>query len=202
MTEDAIEIITCRNCEKRLKVERVGVYMCPSCGCRNDVEAPFVDEDEFDRFVQSVRLPRDIELVIHTGTPDCDDGGEPLLGSYVPAFEGDASEPSHSPRITLYYRTFRAMWTEDGPYDWRAEGEETLAHELEHHFSNERGHDETDEEERDEIAREAVRLLGKKEIARRATRGLARDFGEFIARTWVIWILALIAVIVTVLASR
>lgn len=199
-------------------------HECPACGARNDVDAPydrefqpgarsegasapFADEDAFDAHARKAAKTwlegaPEVELVIDLGTPACDDGGEPLLGAYVPAYEGDAHTPSAPPRVTLYYRTFRAMWQEDGEYDWRAEIDETLEHEMEHHRSALRGHDETDLEERDEIAREALRVVGKREIARRATKGLAADFGEFLRRTWVIWIVALIALILTIVAGK
>ncbi|MBF5066225.1 hypothetical protein G6O45_23615, partial [Salmonella enterica subsp. enterica serovar Istanbul] len=58
-----------------------------------------------------------VELVVEGGTPAVDEGGEPLLGSYVPPHPGDAGAPSRAPVVTVYYRTFRATWDEDGAYD-------------------------------------------------------------------------------------
>lgn len=204
------------------------VTTCKECGARNDVDAPYdrelepwtprdADESDAEAFpdlaafddaaralakeAMGASFEREIAFVVDGGVPACDDGGEPLLGSYVPGTEGDHGTPSRAPEITVYFRTFKAMWDEDGPYDWRAELEETIEHELEHHVADGRGHDAVDEEERAEIAREAARVLGKKALARNATANLGRDFGEFLRRTWPIWVLALIVVIVTLIAE-
>lgn len=201
-----------------------GVAACPSCGARNDVDAPYDREfdaqhpgeraesepfasfEAFDARARAVAeellggaLGAEIALVIEGGVPACDDGGEPLLGSYVPGHAGDAMDPSRLPEITVYYWTFVAMW-KDGPYDWDAELVETIEHELEHHDAFLRGRDPQDEEERDEIAREAQRLHGTKATARATLRAFGADLGEFVRRTWPLWVLALIALAV-VMAS-
>lgn len=144
-----------------------------------------------------------IVLVVESGTPACDDGGEPLLGSYVPAIAGDTAVPARPAEITVFYRTFRAMWDEDGAYDWSAELQETIEHELEHHFAFLRGDDPVDDAEREEIALEAKRVLGKREIARQGVRALGSDFAGFMRRTWPFWLL-LVAVIaiVTLIGER
>ena len=201
-----------------------GLAACPACGARNDVDAPYdrefdvrhADErapaadfpsfEAFDARAHAVAeellgaaLSEDIALVVEGGVPACDDGGEPLLGSYVPGHAGDAAQPSRLPEITVYYRTFLSMW-KDGGYDWEAELVETLEHELEHHDADLRGHDPKDEEERDEIAREARRLHGTKASAKATVRAFGADFGEFLRRTWPLWVLALIGLAV-VMAS-
>ena len=204
------------------------VTTCKECGARNDVDAPydreldpwtpsaegdaaeaFPDLGAFDDAARTLAkdamgeaFERDIAFVVEGGVPACDDGGEPLLGSYLPGSEGDHGAPSRAPEITVYFRTFKAMWDEDGPYDWQGELRETIEHELEHHEADGRGHDAVDEEERSEIAREAGRVLGKKALARKATAHLGRDFAEFLRRTWPIWVLALIVVIVTLVAEK
>ena len=112
-----------------------GLVMCEACGTRNDVDAPYdrefepyddatreTDEafptfDEFDALTRDVAEPL-IEdaprpqpmLIIEGGVPATDDGGEPLLGSYVPGDEGDARSPANPGEITIYYRTFASMW--------------------------------------------------------------------------------------------
>lgn len=134
-----------------------------------------------------------VELVVEGDTPAVDDGGEPLLGSYVPPHPGDASTPSQSPLVTVYYRTFRAMWNEDGPYDWDAELAETIEHELEHHVSFMRGDDPMDDDERAEIADEALRIVGRREAGRRAMEGFGASWTDFFRRTWPIWVLAVVA---------
>jgi hypothetical protein len=143
-----------------------------------------------------------VALIVEGGVPACDDGGVPLLGSYVPPFAGSEQQPSQQGEVTLFYRTFRAEWQDGGPYDWRAEVRETLEHELEHHEGHLRGHDPMDEDERDEIAREVVRTVGKRALARRGTRALFSDWGEFLRRTWPLWIVLLIAVIALVMFER
>ncbi len=203
------------------------LVICKHCGTRNDVDAPYDREfspqedapeksdamfpsfDEFDALCRKIgeeliaeAPPPKPLLVIEGGVPDCDDGGEPLMGSYVPRHEGDARSPTNPGTITIYYRTFASMWKDDGAYDVEGEIFETIEHELEHHVAHLVGHDPKDEEERDEIAREARRVVGKKALARATTSAFASDVGEFWKRTWPVWVLALIAVAIAILASR
>jgi predicted Zn-dependent protease with MMP-like domain len=175
---------------------------------QGDVPDAFLSFDEFSERANeafkrfSAPFPKDsIDLVIDDGTPACDDGGEPLLGSYVPGAPGGDGGIGTRPTVTLYVRTFRAMWKEDGPYDVGDEIDETIEHELEHHGHFLTGHDPMDEEERAEIAAEAARIVGKKELARGAARGLGKDMGEFVRRTWPIWLLALVALVLSLLVS-
>jgi hypothetical protein len=80
------------------------------------------------------------------------------------------------------------MWDEDGAYDWEAELRETIEHELEHHLSYLAGDDPVDEAERQDIADEAERIVGRREIARQGVRALGADFAGFLRKTWPIWI--------------
>lgn len=186
--------------------------LCPKCGARNDVDAPyerefepsrsteqsnaevFPDVDAFDVRVRTAferiagTLAAQVTLVVDENVPACDDGGEPLMGAYVPP-GGDASAPVGAGQITLYYRTFLAMWEEDGPYDWEGEVDETIDHELEHHDGWRVGHDPMDDEERAEIAHEHARLVGRKAVERASVRALGADVGGFFARTWPIWLI-------------
>ena len=140
------------------------------------------------------RFPADtVDLVVTDATPACDDGGEPLLGSYVPGAAPDAHGLLSRPTVTVYVRTFRAMWTEEGAFDVAAEIDETIEHELQHHEHHLLGDDPMDDEERAEIAREAQRVHGKTQVARDAARGLGMDIGEFVRRTWLVWLLLFIA---------
>jgi hypothetical protein len=190
----------------------LSVALCPKCGARNDVDAPYEREFEPSRFTEQsnaevfpdieafdVRarttfeqiagtLAAQVTLVVDDGVPACDDGGEPLMGVYVPP-GGDASAPVGAGQITLYYRTFLAMWEEDGPYDWKAEVDETIDHELEHHDGWRVGHDPMDDEERAEIAHEHARLVGRKTAVRASVGAFGADIGGFIARTWPIWLI-------------
>jgi hypothetical protein len=208
------------------------IATCPACGARNDVDAPFEREFEpdspvtsnadpakdplpaFDEFALAAREmaehalgehARDVAFVVEGGVPACDDGGEPLLGSYLPAAEGTATSPSRSAEIAVFFRTFRAMWAEDGPYDWRAELRETIDHELEHHMGALGGHDPMDEEERRAIDDEARRVVGKKALAREAVSSLARlaghDLAGFLRRTWLVWAVLAIATVLAILAA-
>jgi hypothetical protein len=141
-----------------------------------------------------------VELVVDGGTPAVDDGGAPLLGSYVPPHPGDPSAPTRAPTVTVYYRTFVTMQDEDGRFDWEGELRETIEHELEHHVYFLRGEDPMDDEEHAEIDREAVRIVGRRETGRRVATGFVASFRDFAVRTWPLWIIALVALILTLLA--
>jgi hypothetical protein len=163
---------------------------------------PLPSFDDFSRAARDVadrelraRNAGGVAFVVEGGVAACDDGGEPLLGAYVPADPGGPAHPSKDAEITVFYRTFAAMWREDGPYDWRAELEETVRHELDHHFAALAGGDPVDDEERAEIAREAARIHGKSALARGAASELGRDIAAFVRRTWPIWLLLAIATI-------
>ncbi len=196
------------------------VVFCASCGARSDVDAPYDREfapgvgdapsavQAFPDFVTFASAAREIaepmmippadtvEIFVEEGTPAVDDGGDPLLGSYVPPHPGDATAPSRAALVSVYYRTFRAIWTEDGPYNWEDELKETIEHELEHHVSFLRGDDPTDEEERAAIQEEAVRIIGRHEAGRREIAGFAASVRDFAVRTWPLWIIAFVAALV------
>ncbi len=210
------------------------IAICPKCGARSDVDAPYQREFEpsthardagetagsnsatfpdFDTFDRLARERFDhharpagggaapIRLVVDEGVPPCDEGGEPLLGAYVPP-GGDPSAPVGAAEIAVYYRTFRAMWTEDGPYDWQAELDETIEHELEHHAGWRIGHDPLDDAEHEEIARERVRRLGPTQAVRGSVAALGADLGEFFARTWLIWLIVAAAAVAIIASER
>jgi hypothetical protein len=188
------------------------VVLCADCGARNDVDAPYEREFEpssaspqsndeifpdFDAFAAHAQASfasaagadaATIRLVVEQGVPECDDGGEPLLGSYVPP-AGDVTAPVGIATVTLYYRSFRSMWAEDGRYDWRAEVDETVEHELEHHVGWRSGYDPMDDEERAAIVRDHGRIVGRREAARRGVAALGADLRGFVARTWPIWLI-------------
>ena len=192
---------------------------CPKCGARNTVDAPY--DREFDRGTRaedaSVALPPlgdfvelahamaqplldDMpgdppELVVDDGTPAVDDGGVPLLGSYVPPPAKDAPVPSGFGTVTIYYRTFEAMTRDEPGWDWEDELRETIEHELEHHVYFLRGHDPMDEEEHAEIARDAVRVVGRKETAR-------REIDDFVRRAWPLFLLGAVVLAITIAESR
>lgn len=160
----------------------------------------FPDLDAFAARARAIAAPllaevrgEAVELVVEGGTPAVDDGGEPLLGSYVPPHPGDMGSPSRPPTVTVYHRTFRAMWNEEGPYDWEEELAETLEHELEHHDYFLRGEDPMDDEERAEIREEGLRLVGRREANRRALEGFGSSLGDFVRRTWPLFVLLAVA---------
>ena len=141
-------------------------------------------------------------FLVEGGVAACDDGGEPLLGSYLPPSPGDASTPSRAGEIAVFFRTFRAMWREEGPYDWEAELDETVAHEFEHHLGALRGDDPMDEHEREAIDLEARRIHGEKALIRRDVAALAHDFSGFWRRTWPLWlVLVVVTLALTFFAS-
>lgn len=208
---------------------------CPKCGARHDLPVPanrpielflprsevgdgaFPSLEEFRRM--ALVLAREVmaaagfsegsgvEILVDDGVPPCDDGGEPLLGSYTPAPEGEAEalRPTPAPfEIALYFRTFRAMY-EDEPYDVEAEIRETLEHELEHHQNHLAGDDPLDDEERAEIVRERTRLVGKRSTPAELVSSvgfLAGDFGRFLRVTWPLWLIALVVFLVMLGSER
>jgi hypothetical protein len=202
---------------------------CPSCGARHDVDAPedrefLLDANagtraepgavfpDFDAFAEAsealgaslIPEAEGIVFLVEGGVAACDDGGDPLLGSYVPpaAGAGDGSTPTRPAEIAVFYRTFRAAWEEDPSFDWEAELEETIEHELEHHFAYLAGDDPKDDEERRAIADEAAKIYGTREPLKHEARELGRDVGGFFRRTWPIWLLIVIATIAVSLAER
>jgi hypothetical protein len=201
------------------------VTLCPECGARNDVDAPYEREfepstspgqsndqvfPEFDAFASSAQAlfetrsgsgGAQVRLAVDEGVPACDDGGEPLMGAYVPP-AGDPAAPVGTAEISVYYRTFRAIWDEDGPYDWEAELEETVDHELEHHAGWLVGHDPMDDEERGEIAREHARIVGTRTAARRDLATFLADLRGFVSRTWPIWVIVAAATLAITVCGR
>lgn len=200
---------------------------CPACKAKNTVDAPYARE--FDRgasrgegsanpalpplegFVEIAHAiaqplldatPEPPELVVEEGTPAVDEGGVPLLGSYLPPPPKDAPVPTGPATVSIYYRTFEACAAEEPSFDWEAELRETIEHELEHHVYYLRGDDPMDEAERAEIAAEAVRIVGKTEAARRELSGFGSSFPDFVRRAWPLVLIAAVAVIVTIAESR
>ncbi|MBL8714478.1 MAG: metallopeptidase family protein [Myxococcales bacterium] len=187
---------------------------CPSCGACHDLEAagprpftffgprtasgaPFPPLETFQaraaELVTAIFADEDpadlagLEVTVEEGVPPCDDGGEPLLGSYTPSPEadGDVRGPAAPFRIQLYYRTFQSMYA-DEPYDWEAEIRDTIEHELEHHHNFLSGHDPLDEAEHAAIAHERERLHGRpgaRELTARLPF-LFADFARFVRAIW------------------
>ncbi|MBX3198437.1 MAG: metallopeptidase family protein [Labilithrix sp.] len=125
-----------------------------------------------------------VQLVVEAGTPEVDDGGEPLLGSYVPPPPTGAPVPTRPPTVTIFYQTFARVEREEGAFDWEEELRETIEHELEHHVFYLRGDDPMDDEERAEIAREVVRVVGRGEATRRTLAVFGRSVPDFFRRAW------------------
>ena len=140
-------------------------------------------------------------FVVEGGVAACDDGGEPLLGSYLPACLG-SDRTANPGEITVYFRTVRAIWREEGPYDWRKELEETLCHELAHHRAGERGGDPVDDQEREEIDDEVRRVVGARENLRALPRALGADLVAFVRTTWPIWLVLLVLSLVVMSSMR
>ncbi len=172
-------------------------------GSSND--EPFVGFEAFAdraREIAYAILPpsdeEDFAFLVEGGVAACDEGGDPLLGSYVPPSTGEGGALSRPPEIAVFYSTFRAVWLEDGPYEWEDELRETVEHEYEHHRGHLCGDDPVDDEEREEIDRERVRLVGKRALATGEIRALGVDITLFMRRTWPLW---LILVLVTILLT-
>ncbi|MDF2693299.1 MAG: hypothetical protein K0S65_1682 [Labilithrix sp.] len=143
-----------------------------------------------------------VELIVENGTPAVDDGGEPLLGSYVPPPPADAPVPTQPPTITIYYETFARIEREEGPFDWEAELFETVRHELEHHVFHLRGEDPMDEEEHAEIDREVVRVIGRGEATRRTLAVFGLSIPDFLRRGWPIILIGAAALAISLAEGR
>lgn len=154
----------------------------------NDLGAPMLD---------ATPGGGDIELVVDDGTPAVDDGGEPLLGGYEPPVIDGFGGTTRPPTITLYFRTFLAMWNDEGPYDWEDEVHETIEHELEHHVYFLDGADPMDEAEHAAIDDEARRLVGSKEAKRRVVKSFGASLGDFVKRAWPLLVIAFVALLLT-----
>ena len=201
-------------------------HACPKCGvvewlavpaereltvASSEAPAPahpeaFPDLDAFEERVRvlSERVYRElgvqaIGLSIVEGPAACDDAGEPLLGCYDPP-DPEGLIPRGA-EIKVFYRTFRAMW-EDGAYDVDAEIEETVRHEIEHHFGFLAGSDPLDDHERAEIGHETARRIGRRETQRRAVSAVAGDVSDFWRRTWPLWLIAALATLLAVASAR
>lgn len=209
--------------EARYPARLAAVHRCAACGARNDLDAPlereldrcersgtgsgarrrdeaFPDLDEFERRVRAAarkvyaaRGVRNIDLFIDAGVPLCDDGGEPLLGCYTPGGADPDLGVARPPEIRIFYRSFEVEHREDPGFDVDAEIAETIDHEVTHHLHHLAGEDPLDDEERDEIAREELRRVGKAEAARRARRGIRAELAGFLRVTWPMWIIAAVA---------
>jgi len=201
------------------------VVVCSKCEARNDIDAPyerefdlrasseatsadpFPDFDEFSRCAERLfdaiggPLVGPVRLIVDGGVAACDEGGEPLLGSYVPP-DGEPSAPVGAGEVTVFYRTFRAAAAEDGLFEWTAELEETIAHELRHHEGWRLGYDPRDDSERDEVAREQARILGRRAVARGIVSEFGADLRGFVVRAWPLWVVVALAAVATSVCSR
>lgn len=161
----------------------------------------FPDVDRFEALVRAAaaeiyraRGVRNIDLFIDDGVPACDEGGDPLLGCYTPgSLEPDAEHTSRRPEICLFYRSFRAEHRADPSFDVEREIHETIDHEVIHHLNHLAGSDPLDDAERAEIHDERARLVGRREMSRRAARSLGEDLAGFLRLTWPFWLLLALA---------
>lgn len=167
----------------------------------------FPDVDAFEALVEdrarAVYAEMNVDhvaLQIVLGPADCDDGGEPLLGSYEPPAP-DALIPRPA-EIRIFHRTFARMFGEEGPYDVRAEVEETIRHELTHHLGWLAGDDPLDDDERAAIDEDLGRRVGRAEVRRRALREARGELRSFWRSTWWLWVIAALCTLAIVLADR
>lgn len=160
---------------------------------------PFPDLDAFEELVHkhaeriyAKRGLRNIDLFVDAGVPHCDDGGEPLLGSYLPGGVDEETFVPRAPEVRIYYRTFETQYAFDPGFDVEGEIRETIDHELLHHLHHLSGEDPMDADERAEIAREHVRRVGARESARRERQALWSDATGFFRATWPLWVAVLL----------
>lgn len=196
-----------------------GLARCERCGARNDLEVPALREvspsaraeergarpralpslDAFEARVREISPAiyaelgvRNVDLVVDDGPPHVDEGGELLLGSYLEgSLEGELGMP-RAPEVRVYYRTFLLEARRDPSFDLDAELRETIEHELTHHLHHLAGVDPVDDEERAAIVRERARIVGSRETARRASRGIMSELAGFARATWPLWALVFV----------
>ena len=164
-----------------------------------ELERPEVDFEAFEAFAARVervaapilarRREKTVELIVEPGPAACDDGGVVLLGSYDPPVPGDHGVIGHGPQVRLYHRGFYLEFR-DQPFDLDAEIAETIEHELDHHEAWRRGDDPVDDDERAAIVDEERIRVGDTEAMRRASRAARGSVGEFLRRTWPLWLVA------------
>jgi hypothetical protein len=202
-----------------------GLFRCEACGARNDLDVPlarelereplprtasrkdrppFPDLDAFQAMVEAhaaavyaERGVRNIDLFVDAGVPHTDDGGEPLLGSYLPGGMDEGTGIPRPPEVRIYYRTFESEHRADPDFDVDAEIRETIDHEIEHHLYHLAGVDPMDEEERATIEREEIRRIGVRETARRGRQAVIQDLTGFLRTAWPLWLALLIAGLIT-----
>jgi hypothetical protein len=161
---------------------------------------PFPDLDAFESMVRAhadriyaARGLRNIDLFVDAGVPHCDEGGEPLLGSYLPGGVDEGTGVPRAPEVRVYYRTFESEYAHDPSFDVDAEIEETIDHELEHHLHHLAGFDPLDEEEHATIDAEEIRRIGTRETARRGRQALWSDAAGAVRAMWPLWVAMLLA---------
>ncbi|HEX7666942.1 MAG TPA: metallopeptidase family protein, partial [Polyangiaceae bacterium] len=62
--------------------------------------------------------------------------------SYAPASEGAEAESAEPAKITVFYDSFAASCAENASFDWKAELDDAIEHELAHHLAVEKSHEE------------------------------------------------------------
>lgn len=200
-------------------------HPCPSCGMTEHVPVPakrelssaisgdlprsggFMSAAEFENVVREEAEALyaelgigEVDLAVIEGPAETDDGGVALLGCYRPPDpEGLVPRPAE---IRLFFRTFENVFEDEGPYDVREEVRETIQHELEHHLAFLSGEDEVDDDERRVIHEELAQRVGKQEVGRRAAREVRSDLWGFVSRTWYVWVIALVATLLSLLSER
>lgn len=200
-------------------------HACPSCGMTEHVPVPATRElssatsgdlprsGEFMSAAELEVIIREeaetlyaelgigaVDLALIEGPAETDDGGVALLGCYRPPDpEGLVPQPAE---IRIFYRTFENVYEDEGPYDVREEVRETIHHELEHHLAFLSGEDEVDDDERRVIHEELAQRVGRQEVGRRAAREVRSDLWGFVTRTWYVWLIALLATLLSLLSER
>ncbi|MFO0589820.1 MAG: metallopeptidase family protein [Polyangiaceae bacterium] len=201
------------------------VHRCAKCGARNDLDVPLAREllresasftrarsaarkpfPSLDAFEATVRAHadriyaekgvRNVDLFVDADVPHVDEGGEPLLGSYLPGGVDEDTGVPRPPEIRLYYRTFKSEAQADPDFDVEGEIVETIDHELTHHLHHLSGEDPLDDEEHAEIDREEARRVGSREMARRGRRAALSSVTGFLRTTWPLWVAVVIAAII------
>ena len=193
------------------------LVLCPSCGARTPVDAPalrefpahveplaalplaagYPDDEAFEarareRFRAATRERGiyGVQLIVEHGVPDCDDGGNPLLGSYEPEIPEEDGQPGVPPTVRVFSREFRRAFG-DEPDVVFDEIDETIDHELDHHQAFLSGEDPEHEREQALLVEDERRRVGATESLRRASARARSEVWDLVARMWPFALIAL-----------
>lgn len=209
-SDDAVDEVIELFCEGAYPARLTALVPCPSCEARTPVDAPalrefptevvrlselpvaagYPDAEAFEAHARATfreatreRGLYGVSLLVEHGVPDCDAGGNPLLGSYEPEVPEEEGMPGVPPTVRVFSRAFRRAFA-DQPDVVFDEIDETIEHELDHHQAFLAGDDPEHDREQATLVDEERRRVGDKESLRRASAQARSSLVDMLARVW------------------